>query len=61
MMAATYGYKAYDQTIHEEVYIHIPKECILGEIVEVKFPDSIHDCKVLGKLAEDSDCEMDGR
>ena len=61
MMAATYGYKAYDQTIHEKVYIHIPKECIVGEIVEVLFPDSILVCLVLEKFAENSNCEMDGR
>lgn len=49
------GYAAYDMTENEEIRIHTPNEYIVGEIVELKAGDYIHECKILKRLPDEAD------
>lgn len=46
------GYVAYYLTKNEEIRIHSPKEYVVGEIVELKTGDYIHECKILKRLPD---------
>lgn len=52
-MVKNIGYKVYDLTKNEEILIHTPKEYLLGEIIELKCPDCIHECKILEMLQDE--------
>ncbi|MDO4274130.1 MAG: hypothetical protein Q4D16_10700 [Eubacteriales bacterium] len=49
------GYKAFDLTTKEEIQIHSPNKYVDGEIIELKCPDCVHECKILETLSDDSD------
>lgn len=52
-MPQNIGYAAYDLSKNEEIRIHSPNEYIVGEIVELKIGDYIHECKILQRLQEE--------
>lgn len=56
-MSKNYGYKAFDLTRNEEIRIHSPKEYKIGEIIEMKAADYLHECKILETLPEESEAE----
>lgn len=54
-MSQKIGYAAYDLTNQEEIRIHAPKEYMVGEIVELKVDDYIHECKILKRLPTEAE------
>lgn len=54
-MSQNIGYAAYDLTRDEEIRIHSPKEYMAGEIIEMNVGDITHECKILKRLAEESE------